>query len=1037
MRTLGLFPGYRSKRLIFTGTAPISMLAQRRRPGLALAALTVFVLGFVSAGAHGQTGQWSWVSGSYNTNTAGVYGTLGTPAPGNSPGSRRYASNWIDHNGNLWLFGGDGYDADDNENALNDLWEFNASLQEWAWMGGDNVVPCPSGSDCPAYAGVYGTLKTASAANSPGGRYGATSWTDKNGNLWLFGGLCIDSTGNDGWCNDLWMYSTTTDEWTWMGGPSTVSLDNLSYGTLGVADPGNLPPGRMGAVGWTDTNGNLWLFGGHAYVVNGVGTTYTNDLWMFNVTTDEWTWMGGVAAYPCSGSGCDGSSSVYGTLGSPAPGNLPGARWFASGWTDSSGNFWLFGGEGMVAGGGNLLNDLWEYSPSTGEWTWMGGSDTLYNAGGQNGVYGTEGIAATGNVPGGRQYGSSWTDSGGNFWLMGGEGFGASGGEGYLNDLWVFCPATKEWTWVSGSSTVNPLGVFPPDETSSEVSASKILHKAQSAIEAATQDSNPAPTPGGRAYAPGWIDAAGNLWLFGGQGYSASSSGYLNDLWEFTPPVADNPAISLATGTYHSAQMVSIADATPNTVIYYTTDGSTPTADSTQYSGTIAVSNTETLKAIAYASGYKPSGVAAATYTIDPALIAPTVGVTPSSSSITTAQSLSVAVTVAGGSGNPTPTGSVTLTGGGYTSPAATLSGGAATINIAAGSLVAGSDTLTVTYTPDSSSSSTYNSATGSARVTVSQTIGSCTSPNPNPNPNPAALAEPGDFNGDCKSDILWRNSSTGEDDIWLMNGTALASGADLGDIATSWNIAGVGDFNGDGKADILWRNSVSGEDDIWLMNGTTIASGADLGDIATNWSIAGVGDFNGDGKSDILWRNSSTGEVDIWLMNGTSIASGASLGDISTSWVIAGVGDFNGDGKADILWRNSVTGEVDIWLMNGTAIASGADLGDIPLSWNIAGVGDFNGDGKSDILWRNSTTGEDDIWLMNGTAIASGADLGDIALNWNIVGVGDFNGDGKSDILWRNSTTGEVDMWLMNGFAIASGADLGDIATSWLIAGP
>jgi hypothetical protein len=319
----------------------------------------------------------------------------------------------------------------------------------------------------------------------------------------------------------------------------------------------------------------------------------------------------------------------------------------------------------------------------------------------------------------------------------------------------------------------------------------------------------------------------------------------------------------------------------------------------------------------------------------------------------------------------------------------------------------------------------------------VPASASACTSPNPNPNPNPAALAEPGDFNGDCKSDILWRNSSTGEDDIWLMNGTALASGADLGDIATSWNIAGVGDFNGDGKADILWRNSVSGEDDIWLMNGTTIASGADLGDIATNWSIAGVGDFNGDGKSDILWRNSSTGEVDIWLMNGTSIASGAWLGDLSTSWVIAGVGDFNGDGKADILWRNSVTGEVDIWLMNGTAIASGADLGDIALSWNIAGVGDFNGDGKSDILWRNSTTGEDDIWLMNGTAIASGADLGDIALNWNIVGVGDFNGDGKSDILWRNSTTGEVDMWLMNGFAIASGADLGDIATSWLIAGP
>jgi sugar lactone lactonase YvrE len=78
-----------------------------------------------------------------------------------------------------------------------------------------------------------------------------------------------------------------------------------------------------------------------------------------------------------------------------------------------------------------------------------------------------------------------------------------------------------------------------------------------------------------------------------------------------------------------------------------------------------------------------------------------------------------VNVTVSGGSGNPTPTGSVTLTGGGYTSATATLANGYITFVISAGSLAVGSDTLTVTYTPDSSSSATYNSATGTASVTV------------------------------------------------------------------------------------------------------------------------------------------------------------------------------------------------------------------------------------------------------------------------------------------------------------------------------
>jgi hypothetical protein len=105
------------------------------------------------------------------------------------------------------------------------------------------------------------------------------------------------------------------------------------------------------------------------------------------------------------------------------------------------------------------------------------------------------------------------------------------------------------------------------------------------------------------------------------------------------------------------------------------------------------------------------------------ATTSPTVTVTPSSSSITTAEALAVTVDVAGASGGPTPTGSVTLTGGGYTSAAETLSSGSAMIDVPAGSLVTGTDTLTATYTPDSSSSATYDSSTGTSSVTVTTTI--------------------------------------------------------------------------------------------------------------------------------------------------------------------------------------------------------------------------------------------------------------------------------------------------------------------------
>jgi sugar lactone lactonase YvrE len=181
---------------------------------------------------------------------------------------------------------------------------------------------------------------------------------------------------------------------------------------------------------------------------------------------------------------------------------------------------------------------------------------------------------------------------------------------------------------------------------------------------------------------------------------------------------AATPVISLAGGTYMGSQSATITDATAGATIYYTTDGTTPTTGSTVYSGAIAVTQSETLKAIAVASGYAASAVVSATYTINTSgPVAPTVTVTPALSTVSTGQVLAVTVTVSGGAG--TATGTVTLASGSYTSGAATLSGGSATITIPAGSLSAGTDTLTATYTPDSGSSSVYTSASATAAVTV------------------------------------------------------------------------------------------------------------------------------------------------------------------------------------------------------------------------------------------------------------------------------------------------------------------------------
>jgi hypothetical protein len=151
-----------------------------------------------------------------------------------------------------------------------------------------------------------------------------------------------------------------------------------------------------------------------------------------------------------------------------------------------------------------------------------------------------------------------------------------------------------------------------------------------------------------------------------------------------------------------------------------------------------------------------------------------------------------------------------------------------------------------------------------------------------------------GDFNGDGNADILWYNTVGGVS-IWLMtangNQMQVLSVTNLGPVPVSWTIAGTGDFNGDGRSDIAWRNS-NGDTSIWLMTANArqvqVLSTADLGFVPTSWNVAVTGDFNGDGLSDILWRNTN-GDTSVWFMNGTRVASTSGLGIVPISWVIQG----------------------------------------------------------------------------------------------------------------------------------------------------
>jgi N-acetylneuraminic acid mutarotase len=284
-------------------------------------------------------GEWTWVGGSALTNHNGVYGTLGVADPSNTPGARNWAVVWVDSSGDVWLFGGLGYDGSSTTSGmLNDLWKYSAG--QWTWMAGSKVTN---------QVGVYGTQGTATPSNVPGARYGMSSWTDASGNLWLFGGVASTAPATSGLMNDVWKYSG--GQWTWMGGPNLMNQAGV-YGTKGVASANSVPGARQFGFAWTDASGKGWLFGGNGYSGTG-GVGQLNDLWVYS--NGQWTWVGG--------SNAPNQTSTFGMEGFLDPANAPGGRVLSTGWTDLEGNLWLFGGYGNAPGTTGNLNDLWMYMP--------------------------------------------------------------------------------------------------------------------------------------------------------------------------------------------------------------------------------------------------------------------------------------------------------------------------------------------------------------------------------------------------------------------------------------------------------------------------------------------------------------------------------------------------------------------------------------------------------------------------------------------------------------------------------------------------
>ncbi len=348
--------------------------------------------------------QWKMVKDFTNSPN---YGIKGVAAATNSPGARTFCCPaWVDNNGKFWLFSGMDYSYGD---YCDDMWMYDPITGFWTWMHGSNQFASANA--------VYGVKGVPSPANSPGQRAECySSWCDANGDFWIFGGQSYSTVASQANFNDMWRFSTTTNEWTWMHGDDFPETPG-NFGTIGVSSPTNDPPSRWCYDRSIDPSGNMYIFSG-VYALGGIPSIY-NEVWKYVPSINEWTWIKG------SNIAANGGSYPTSYCSSNASSN-PAGRYENKGSTyDECGNIWTFGGVKI----GGFFSDAWVYIAAANEWRLLKGNNILN----QSAVRGTKGVPNINNHPEGRSGSVAFLDTLQRFYIFGGAVTGNIQG---INDVW-------------------------------------------------------------------------------------------------------------------------------------------------------------------------------------------------------------------------------------------------------------------------------------------------------------------------------------------------------------------------------------------------------------------------------------------------------------------------------------------------------------------------------------------------------------------------------------------------------------------------
>lgn len=318
------------------------------------------------------------------------------------PGSRAETASWRDIYGNVWTFGGFGYDGKTTRTprVLNDLWLWNATTKVWTVVRQEH--------------GDKGKVRL-----MPQARHGAAACGVTGIMFILFGGMELQ--GNT--LYDTWIYNIKSSRWLPLYIHSSRQRVKVTH-----------PPRRSHAATWC-TKDSLVVFGGQ----DGISGHLLNDMWMLSLR--KLTWVQTL------------DTSIF--HGAPVDHLFPVPRSGATTWAGSDESLYLFGGNKNpkqlqghlfhaathLADTAALLADLWLFSLHNTSWTLIHTGLPL-----KPDVHNDVGVM---EFPGQRQHSTSWDDEDNNLWLFGGEGirdiFADMPRSQLLSDLWVYNVTLRQW----------------------------------------------------------------------------------------------------------------------------------------------------------------------------------------------------------------------------------------------------------------------------------------------------------------------------------------------------------------------------------------------------------------------------------------------------------------------------------------------------------------------------------------------------------------------------------------------------------------